>query len=190
MTGYVVAYLYLALGLSVLTDGPFMDTLDGLVRRYRLPSDVAGATLLAMASSAPELFTSVLDTFVFQNHIGIGTIIGSAIFNLLTIIAVSAWSTREALALNPSKVKRDIFWALENTFGFTGTTTIDAGFVAVSMAIITGWGRTDVEDASVAQAVPVCSTHQLIGAPVTDGAAAIDIALIACLQILDPDLAR
>ena len=32
------------------------------------------------------------DTFWFKNHIGIGTIIGSAIFNMLVIIAISGLS--------------------------------------------------------------------------------------------------
>ena len=63
---------------------------------------------MAMASSAPELFTSVLDTFSFRNHIGIGTIIGSAIFNILVIIAVSALLAKEPLTINPSVVKRDV----------------------------------------------------------------------------------
>jgi Ca2+/Na+ antiporter len=49
-----------------------------------------GATLMAMGSSAPELFTnvaSVLDSGESEiNDVGIGTIVGSALFNLLIII--------------------------------------------------------------------------------------------------------
>ena len=57
------------------------------------PSDVAGATLLAMGSSAPELFASTIAIFGLAGasaDVGSGTIVGSAIFNILIIIGVSA----------------------------------------------------------------------------------------------------
>lgn len=53
-----------------------------------LSYDVAGATFLAAATSAPELFVAVVGTFVTEGDIGIGTIVGSSVFNLLGIAAV------------------------------------------------------------------------------------------------------
>jgi len=50
-----------------------------------LPSDIAGATFMAIGTSAPELFTSVIGVFISDNDIGTGTIVGSAVFNLIVI---------------------------------------------------------------------------------------------------------
>ncbi|KAL6089986.1 hypothetical protein STEG23_008529, partial [Scotinomys teguina] len=52
-----------------------------------LSQDVAGATFMAAGSSAPELVTAFLGVFITQGDIGISTVLGSAIYNLLGICA-------------------------------------------------------------------------------------------------------
>lgn len=52
-----------------------------------MSNDVAGATFMAAATSAPELFVNVIGTFITEGDIGIGTIVGSAVFNILAIAA-------------------------------------------------------------------------------------------------------
>jgi Ca2+/Na+ antiporter len=52
-----------------------------------LSEDVAGATFMAIATSSPELFINIIATFVTQSDIGVGTIIGSAVFNILGVAA-------------------------------------------------------------------------------------------------------
>lgn len=49
--------------------------------------DVAGATIMAAASSSPELFINVVGTFVTEGDLGVGTIVGSAVFNILAVPA-------------------------------------------------------------------------------------------------------
>ena len=107
---YILAYLFVALGLSILTDGPFSEILEGFGRRYNLPKVIVAATWMAMASSGPELFTSVVDTFYFKNMIGIGTIIGSAIFNILIIIAAAAAFADGPLKIDYRPIVRDVSW--------------------------------------------------------------------------------
>ena len=46
---------------------------------------------MAAGGSAPELFTSVMGVFVSKNDIGFGTIVGSAVFNVLFVIAMCAF---------------------------------------------------------------------------------------------------
>jgi K+-dependent Na+/Ca+ exchanger-like protein len=53
--------------------------------------DVAGATFMAAGSSAPELFTALVATFLIVGSGGVGTIIGSAIFNVLVIVGVTSY---------------------------------------------------------------------------------------------------
>lgn len=52
-----------------------------------LTEDVAGATFMAAATSSPELFINVVGTFITEGDLGIGTIVGSAVFNILAVPA-------------------------------------------------------------------------------------------------------
>ena len=58
---------------------------------------MAGATFMAAGGSAPELFTSIIGVFIAQSDVGIGTIVGSAVFNILFVIAACAFAAKEAL---------------------------------------------------------------------------------------------
>ncbi len=39
-------------------------------------------------TSSPEFFTNVISTFIAESDLGIGTIVGSAVFNIFGVIAV------------------------------------------------------------------------------------------------------
>ncbi|XP_026463944.1 sodium/potassium/calcium exchanger 3 [Ctenocephalides felis] len=52
-----------------------------------MSNDVAGATFMAAATSAPELFVNVIGTFITEGDLGVGTIVGSAVFNILAVAA-------------------------------------------------------------------------------------------------------
>lgn len=41
---------------------------------------------MAAGGSAPELFTSMIGVFIAFSDVGIGTIVGSAVFNILFVI--------------------------------------------------------------------------------------------------------
>eukprot|EP00929_Paragymnodinium_shiwhaense_P006391 TRINITY_DN10971_c0_g1_i1.p1 TRINITY_DN10971_c0_g1~~TRINITY_DN10971_c0_g1_i1.p1 ORF type:complete len:636 (+),score=117.80 TRINITY_DN10971_c0_g1_i1:32-1909(+) len=86
----VVLMLYVFLGLAIVCDDFFMASLENISESLKLSPDVAGATFLAAGSSAPELFTSVSSAFFSPSEAGLGTIVGSAMFNLLIIVALSA----------------------------------------------------------------------------------------------------
>ena len=74
--------------LSILVDEYFVPSLEKISDRLALSSDVSGATLMAVGSSAPELFVALFAVFKPGGHqeIGFGSIIGSALFNLLVIV--------------------------------------------------------------------------------------------------------
>ncbi len=74
---------------------------------------MAGATLMAIGSSAPELFVAMISIFKPGGHgdIGIGTIVGSALFNLLVIVGAVGLVKKSTLTWQP--VVRDlIFYVL------------------------------------------------------------------------------
>ncbi len=86
----IVISVYL---LSIITDEYFIVSLDAIAKKLRLPNNVAGASLMAMGSSAPELAIALFALFTARgahSDVGIGTIVGSAIFNILVITGVSA----------------------------------------------------------------------------------------------------
>lgn len=86
---YPGVMLYMFYLLAQICDGHLTLALEFIVDRMKLSEDVAGATFLAMASSAPELFCSIVSTFVLVSASGVGNIVGSALFNLLVIIGVT-----------------------------------------------------------------------------------------------------
>lgn len=57
--------------------------------------DVAGATIMAAASSSPELFINIVGTFVTEGDLGVGTIVGSAVFNILAVPACCGLFARQ-----------------------------------------------------------------------------------------------
>jgi K+-dependent Na+/Ca+ exchanger-like protein len=81
--------LYMFKGLAEICDSYFEPALQGISEALKLSPDVAGATFMAAGSSAPELFTSIVCTFFIPSNGGVGTIIGSAIFNIFVIVGAT-----------------------------------------------------------------------------------------------------
>jgi sodium/potassium/calcium exchanger 2 len=73
----------------------------------RAQDDVAGATFMAAGGSAPELATSLIGTFVAVSDVGFGTIVGSAVFNVLFVIGCCAMLSKELLTLTWWPLARD-----------------------------------------------------------------------------------
>lgn len=86
-------------------------------------NDNLGATLMAAGGSAPELATALIGTFR-QSEIGFGTIVGSAVFNILFVIGMCSILAKEVLTLT--------WWPL-----FRDTTYYTLGLVM--LAVFTGY---------------------------------------------------
>ncbi|WP_297095148.1 calcium/sodium antiporter [uncultured Draconibacterium sp.] len=109
----ILALLACFILLARVVDLFFISSLDKISKDLRLSSDAAGATLMAVGSSAPELFVALFAVIKPGEHqaIGIGSIVGSAIFNLLVIVGASALVRKATLTKSP--VIRDlIFYSL------------------------------------------------------------------------------
>lgn len=92
--GFVLWFLlmlYMFKALGTICDEYFVPSLEVIVEKLQVSNDVAGATFMAAGSSAPELFTSLVATFLIVNAGGVGTIVGSAIFNILVMNGVTAY---------------------------------------------------------------------------------------------------
>jgi K+-dependent Na+/Ca+ exchanger-like protein len=92
----IVSLIIMALAiylLSIITDEFFIESLDRISQRWGLSSNVAGASLMAAGSSSPELAIALFALFRqggVHSDVGIGTIVGSAVFNILVITGASA----------------------------------------------------------------------------------------------------
>ena len=106
--------LVAVLVLAVVTDKFFIPSLDEISRRLKLSDEVAGASLMAMGSSAPELAIALMALFTAggaHSDVGIGTIVGSAVFNILVITGVSG-VVAGGLHIHVFAVRRDILYYL------------------------------------------------------------------------------
>uniref|UniRef100_A0A3B1JD26 Sodium/calcium exchanger membrane region domain-containing protein n=1 Tax=Astyanax mexicanus TaxID=7994 RepID=A0A3B1JD26_ASTMX len=88
------------LAVSIICDDYFLPSLEVISERLGLSQDVAGATFMAAGSSAPELVTAFLGVFVTKGDIGVSTIVGSAVYNLLGICAACGILTAVVCSIN------------------------------------------------------------------------------------------
>ncbi|XP_066282082.1 sodium/potassium/calcium exchanger 5-like isoform X3 [Branchiostoma lanceolatum] len=104
---HVIATLYMFQALAIICDDYFVPALERISEALRLQPDVAGATFMAAGSSAPELFTSIFGVFISRDDIGVGTIVGSAVFNLLFIVGLCGLVVGTAITLTLWPLLRD-----------------------------------------------------------------------------------
>lgn len=104
---HVLVAAYMFLGLSVVCDDYFIPSLESISEALHLQTDVAGATFMAAGSSAPELATSIIGVFVAKNDIGLGTVVGSAVYNILFVISLCALFAGATVHLNWWPLFRD-----------------------------------------------------------------------------------
>uniref|UniRef100_A0A3Q4BMX7 Sodium/calcium exchanger membrane region domain-containing protein n=1 Tax=Mola mola TaxID=94237 RepID=A0A3Q4BMX7_MOLML len=69
--------IYMFYALAIVCDDYFVPSLEKISENLQLSEDVAGAT-----------FTSLIGVFITKGDVGVGTIVGSAVFNILVIIGL------------------------------------------------------------------------------------------------------
>nr|XP_012151704.1 PREDICTED: sodium/potassium/calcium exchanger Nckx30C isoform X3 [Megachile rotundata] len=104
---HVIGVVYMFIALAIVCDEFFVPSLDVIIEKLEIADDVAGATFMAAGGSAPELFTSIIGVFVSFDDVGIGTIVGSAVFNILFVIGMCAIFSRTVLSLTWWPLFRD-----------------------------------------------------------------------------------
>ncbi|XP_067838340.1 sodium/potassium/calcium exchanger 2-like [Heptranchias perlo] len=105
---HVLGMIYMFIALAIVCDEFFVPSLTVIIDRMKISDDVAGATFMAAGGSAPELFTSLIGVFISRSNVGIGTIVGSAVFNILFVIGMCAIFSKEILYLTWWPLFRDV----------------------------------------------------------------------------------
>uniref|UniRef100_A0A665XFS8 Solute carrier family 24 member 6a n=1 Tax=Echeneis naucrates TaxID=173247 RepID=A0A665XFS8_ECHNA len=102
---HVLCAIYMFHALAIVCDVYFVPSLEKVSENLQLSQDVAGATFMAAGSSAPELFTSLIGVFITKGDVGVGTIVGSAVFNILVIIGLCGIFSRQVHTLCQSQAR-------------------------------------------------------------------------------------
>uniref|UniRef100_A0A3Q3L6D3 Sodium/potassium/calcium exchanger 1 n=1 Tax=Mastacembelus armatus TaxID=205130 RepID=A0A3Q3L6D3_9TELE len=111
---HIIGMMYMFVSLAIVCDEFFVPALGVITDKLAISDDVAGATFMAAGGSAPELFTSLIGVFIAHSNVGIGTIVGSAVFNILFVIGMCALFSREVLHLTWWPLFRDVsFYILD-----------------------------------------------------------------------------
>ncbi|XP_058461269.1 sodium/potassium/calcium exchanger 3-like [Malaya genurostris] len=109
--GWIVIHLLIACYcfwlLATVCDDYFVPAIESMCKKLRVKEDVAGATFMAAASSSPELFINCVGTFVTKGDIGVGAVVGSAVFNILAVPAVCGLFGGQVVQLKWWPVTRD-----------------------------------------------------------------------------------
>ena len=104
-----VAIVWVVVGIATLLLGAhwMVDGAIDIAKILGVSEVVIGITMVALATSIPELAVSVVSAFRGEYGLAIGNIVGSNIFNLLAVIGVAA--TIQPGALPPSVLSLHIF---------------------------------------------------------------------------------
>jgi len=113
---YILIVSFSFVLLARITNEYFIPSLDAISKKLKMSSDMAGATLMAIGSSAPELAIAIFAVLRPGEHseIGVGTIVGSAVFNILVIIGVVAVIKKTLIYWQP--IARYLFFYLLTLF--------------------------------------------------------------------------
>jgi cation:H+ antiporter len=97
--------LALVIGADWLVDGA-----KNIARSYDVSESVISLSMIAIGTSLPELATSIMAAFKKQTDIAIGNILGSNLFNILSILGITA--IVKEINVNELILQSDIFWML------------------------------------------------------------------------------
>lgn len=88
-------------GADILTTGA-----SALARRMKVPEIIIGLTIVAVGTSAPELFVSLASAIEGTPDMAVGNVVGSNTMNSMLIVGVAALVT--PIAVSKATVKKDI----------------------------------------------------------------------------------
>lgn len=104
--GRCVVYIIGGLATIVFGGDLVVDNASKIASSFGLSQNLIGLTIVALGTSLPELVTSVVASRKGENGLAIGNVIGSNLFNILMVLALSA--TISPININPLSVQDTI----------------------------------------------------------------------------------
>lgn len=111
-SGVVLNSVLVGLGLVLLAIGAnwFIDSAIRFAVELGVSQLVIGLTLVAVGTSLPEVFTSVVAAIRGEQDIAVGNVIGSNIFNILCVLGVSSAASSTGINVSGEALARDFPW--------------------------------------------------------------------------------
>lgn len=85
-----IVFMIVGLGLLILGANLFIQSAIAIAKLFYLSDAVIGLTIVAVGTSLPELITSIVAAYKKEADIAIGNVVGSNIFNILSILGITA----------------------------------------------------------------------------------------------------
>ncbi|CAH2985458.1 unnamed protein product [Chilo suppressalis] len=131
---YLMFGIYAFTLLAIVCNDYFLPCVELICEDLKIPQNVAAATFMSVATSCPEFFVNVFSTFLTESDMGIGTIVGSGIFNALGVAAIGGLAAMQPIVIEARPVTRDVIIYMVN----------------VSVLFIIVWdGQVDWQEATV-----------------------------------------
>lgn len=124
----VIGIIVVIKGADWLTSGAV-----GMAERIGVPQIIIGLTIVAMGTSMPEFFVSLMSAINGTPDLAVGNIVGSNIFNALLIVGCAAMVA--PIAIQRTTVKKDIPVAVFASLLLMGM-TLDGQISRIDAAIL------------------------------------------------------
>ena len=123
-------------GLVVLVIGArlLVDSATELARAFGISEAVIGLTIVAVGTSLPELATSVIAAIRKQTEIAVGNVVGSNIFNIFSILGITALIT--PIPADPRFAAIDMPWVAATAVGLTILAFVLGGLPRIAGALL------------------------------------------------------
>ena len=162
----LLSIAYILIGVIAVLWGAdkFTDGAAAIARKMNIPEIVIGLTIVAMGTSAPELFTSVVSALKGSTGLALGNIVGSNIFNSLFIAGAAA--AVAPIPISQVTIVKDIPFALVSSLLLTAVcldgnlTRLDSLLLLIGFALFLAYtlqvarnGKTEDSKSEISQAL-------------------------------------
>lgn len=86
---YLLLLFYVFFSFVLICEEFLMPSLNLLCSRLHVPEDFAGATILGLGTCIPDIFDGIFGVVILHSDVGLGSIVGSLLFNHLFVIGCS-----------------------------------------------------------------------------------------------------
>ena len=88
-----------ALAILVISSDKFIDSAEAIGLSFGISPYIIGVTIIAFGTSLPELATSIASLYAGESSVVVGNVIGSNITNVLLILGLVAFMTRNGIRM-------------------------------------------------------------------------------------------
>ncbi len=108
--GLLIDWGLIVVGLAALMIGSkfLVDSSTAIARAVGISELIIGLTIVAAGTSLPELATSVVAAYRGQRDIAVGNVVGSNLFNILSVLGLSAVISPQGIAVSGTVLNFDL----------------------------------------------------------------------------------